>query len=238
MMMSMSQLLFFTTLLICLSLPCTLMMIINNNYSTNEALSWSEVTATRLVNCYYDESSGLWKNELAWQSGNTLESLANFISLLDSPLKYVFNQTYIKTGMFVGGECFDDYEWWLLGWMQAYSVDPNINYLHRAADIHDVVATKAWNTAECGGGISWCPKNTYKNAITNELFLASSMRLHPYATLIGKPSTYYLEWALREWQWFENSGLITSDYLINDGLRYRYFFPNISFKNLGSFLNL
>jgi predicted alpha-1,6-mannanase (GH76 family) len=186
--------------------------------SNNEPLNWAEVTASRLVTCHYNESSGIWIDESAWQSGNTLESLANFISLLDSPLKYVFNQTYIKTDMFVGGDCFDDFQWWLLGWVQAYSVDPNIKYLQRAAGIHDVVTKRAWDTTQCGGGVFWCPVNGYKNAITNELFLTSSMRLHPYATLLGKPATYYLDWALKEWQWFENSGMINKDYLINDGL--------------------
>jgi predicted alpha-1,6-mannanase (GH76 family) len=121
--------------------------------------------------------------------------------------------------MFVGGDCYDDYQWWLLGWVQAYTVDLDINYLHRAADIHELVAGKAWDTAQCGGGIQWCPKNAYKNAITNELFLVSSMRLHPYATLLDKPANYYLDWAVREWQWFESSGMINVDYLINDGLR-------------------
>ncbi|CAF5216752.1 unnamed protein product, partial [Rotaria magnacalcarata] len=64
----------------------------------------------------------------------------------------------------------------------------------------------------------WCPTKDYKNAITNELFLSSSMRLHPYAALLGKSSTYYLDWGLKEWQWLENSGMINSFYLINDGL--------------------
>jgi predicted alpha-1,6-mannanase (GH76 family) len=44
------------------------------------------------------------------------------------------------------------------------------------------------------------------------------MRLHPYATLLSKPPTYYLEWALKEWQWLENSGMINGNSLINDGL--------------------
>ncbi|CAF1396515.1 unnamed protein product, partial [Rotaria sordida] len=44
------------------------------------------------------------------------------------------------------------------------------------------------------------------------------MRLHPYASLLARPPTYYLDWALKEWQWFERSGLINGDYLINDGL--------------------
>lgn len=186
----------------------------------NEALSWAQVTATRLVACYYNESSGIWRNELAWQSGNTLESLANFQSIFASPLHFVFNLTYVKTDMFVGGDCFDDYQWWLLAWLQAYAVEPNVNYLNRAADIYDVVVNKAWDSSQCGGGIRWCPKSNYKNAITNELFLASSMRLHPYAAVLGKSATYYLDWALREWRWFESSGMINAVSLINDGLTY------------------
>ncbi|UJR20146.1 hypothetical protein I4U23_023278 [Adineta vaga] len=191
---------------------------VDGTSSTNEALNWAEITATRLVACYYNESSGIWKNELAWQSGNTLESLANFLHLRNTSLKYVFNQTYVKTDMFVGGDCFDDYQWWLLGWVQAYSIDPNIKYLNRAADIYDIVVNKAWNVTTCRGGIFWCPDKSYKNAITNELFFTSTMRLHPYASLLHKPSTYYLDWAVKQWQWFEQTHMINNNYLINDGL--------------------
>jgi predicted alpha-1,6-mannanase (GH76 family) len=105
---------------------------------------------------------------------------------------------------------------------------------------HDVVVNQAWNASQCGGGIQWCPKNSYKNAITNELFFISSMRLHPYAALLGKPLTYYLNWAIKEWQWFENSGMINNDYLINDGLRYSFsikrFFLNCIFFNIDHLL--
>ncbi|CAF3324465.1 unnamed protein product [Rotaria socialis] len=112
---------------------------------------------------------------------------------MDSPLRSVFHQTYMNTDMFVGGDCFDDYQWWLLGWLQVYSVEPNLDYLYRAADIYDFVTVNAWNDTICRGGIQWCPKNAYKNAITNELFLV-------------------------KWQWFEASGLINGYNLINDGL--------------------
>ncbi|CAF3871731.1 unnamed protein product, partial [Rotaria sp. Silwood1] len=162
--------------------------------------------------------SGLWKNEQGWQSANTLETLTNFVSLLDSPLKYVIHETFMNTDMFTGGDCFDDYQWWLLAWLQAYSVEPNLRYLYRAVDIHDFVTVNAWNDSICGGGVQLCRNNTYKNAITNELFLLSNMRLHPYASLLGRAPTYFLDWALKEWQWFEASGLINGDSLINDGL--------------------
>ena len=195
-----------------------LFVCLSASFATNEPLNWADVTATRLVSCFYDDSNGKWKNELAWQSGNTLESLANFISIVDSPLKYIFHETFVKTDMYVGGDCFDDWQWWLLAWLQAYSVDSNLDYLHRAAQAYEVVVTKAWNPSICNGGIQWCPKNAYKNAITNELFLVASMRLHPYATLVGKPANYYLDWAIKEWQWFEQSGMINKQFLINDGL--------------------
>jgi predicted alpha-1,6-mannanase (GH76 family) len=84
--------------------------------------------------------------------------------------------------------------------------------------MYDFVAVNAWNDSVCHGGLQLCANDTYKNAITNELFLLSSMRLHPYASILGRTPTYYLDWALKEWQWFEASGLINGDYLINEGL--------------------
>lgn len=215
----MLSLIYATIIFKLLILPSTIVTGTKQNYSINEALNWAEVIADRLVTCYYDSVFGFWTNEQAWQTGNTLESIANFVSLTDSPVNYVFHHTFTRTGRDSGGDCFDDHQWFLLGWMQIYSVEPNIKYLHRAANIYEIVARRAWKTTICGGGIQWCSRNAYKNAITNELFFASSMRLHPYAALLGKPSTYYLDWALKEWQWFENSGMINKYYLINDGLK-------------------
>ena len=61
-------------------------------------------------------------------------------------------------------------------------------------------------------------KDGYKNAITNELFLTSAMKLHAYEAAVGKPAGYYLSWATREWDWFAASGLVNAQSLINDGL--------------------
>jgi predicted alpha-1,6-mannanase (GH76 family) len=56
-----------------------------------------------------------------------------------------------------------------------------------------------WDDA-CGGGLWWTRRRTYKNAIPNELFLLIAGRLHqrPAGATVGG----YLDWALREWQWF------------------------------------
>ncbi|CAF4008965.1 unnamed protein product [Adineta steineri] len=215
----MLKLLSFITVFILLLLSSADAKLKTNELSTSEVQDWAEITTARLVACYYDNSTGLFTNELKWQSGSTLETLANFVSLADSPQRYIFSETFKKTDPFIGGNCFDDYLWWALAWIQIYKVDPHIEYLQRAALIHDFVSDRAWTTTTCNGGLQVCPTNTYKNAITNELFLLSSMRLHPYTKLLEKPPTYYLEWALKEWKWFEKSGMINSEYLINEGLR-------------------
>jgi predicted alpha-1,6-mannanase (GH76 family) len=86
---------------------------------------------------------------------------------------------------------YDDNGWWALTWIAG------------------------WDAA-CGGGLWWNTARTYKNAITNELFLALAARLHQRAA--GPESPGYLDWALRQWRWFAASGLIGSSGLINDGL--------------------
>ena len=59
----------------------------------------------------------------------------------------------------------------------------------------------------------WWAWVTAQNAITNELFLMTSARLYQ---LTG--NTTYLKWAQQEWAWFNASGMINDQYLINDGL--------------------
>src|ERR1017187_4581659 len=67
----------------------------------------------------------------------------------------------------------------------------------------------------CRGGLWWNETKTYKNAITNELFLTLAARLHQRTP--GDHGSY-LTWALREWEWFSSAGLIGASGLVNDGL--------------------
>ena len=83
----------------------------------------------------------------------------------------------------------------------------------RAATIFDHVAGRAWNAtaAGCGGGIWWSTARSYKNAIANELFLTTAAQL-------GRTDPAYMVWAGRQWRWFNRSGMINKDFLVNDGL--------------------
>jgi hypothetical protein len=37
------------------------------------------------------------------------------------------------------------------------------------------------------------------------------------ANRAGSRSGYYLDWAKTEWRWFQSSGMIDADNLVNDG---------------------
>lgn len=51
-------------------------------------------------------------------------------------------------------KCYDDHQWWLLGWVRAYEATGNVSYVQRAAEVFDYVAAHAW-TPQCGGGVLW-----------------------------------------------------------------------------------
>ncbi|KAK5743783.1 hypothetical protein LTR17_002405 [Elasticomyces elasticus] len=89
---------------------------------------------------------------------------------------------------------YDDAQWVVLEWLEAirfleqYSVyaqsshgRANIaRFAHRAHIFYNIVQSQ-FNISECGGGITWNPAlATYKNAITNELFLSSSIAMYLY----------------------------------------------------------
>lgn len=107
---------------------------------------------------------------------------------------------------------YDDEGWWALAWLKVYDLTKQQRYLQVASDIFDDMVSKGSN-ATCGG-IWWDRARTYESAIANELFLSVAAHLAN-----RKPNkVYYIDWALRQWQWFRDSGLINADNNINDGL--------------------
>lgn len=108
---------------------------------------------------------------------------------------------------------YDDEGWWALAWIAAYDINSDGEFLNAATDIFQAM-TGGWDNV-CNGGLWWRqnPK-TYKNAISNELFLNIA------AALANRASNkdYYLNWAKAEWDWFQQSGMINGQNLINDGL--------------------
>lgn len=167
--------------------------------------------AARLLK-WYDTREGQFDGVGWWHTGNCLTTIAEYAlrSGNTSVITEIITDMYPKNGNFTT-EGFDDEGWWGLAWIASYKLNPVQDYLTRAEAIFADMVT-AWST-ECGGGVWWNRAKTYKNAITNELFLSLAIDLYLLTN-----NTQYLTWAKQEWQWFNQSGLINKQYLINDGL--------------------
>jgi hypothetical protein len=108
---------------------------------------------------------------------------------------------------------YDDDLWWALGWINAYDITKNIEYLQLAEGIFMAV-TKAWPTRCGNGGIFWSWRQDYMNAIANELFLSTAAHLANRA----ENKSFYVDWADRSLAWFLDTGMINEKGTINDGL--------------------
>lgn len=166
---------------------------------------------------FYNSSTGLWNTAGWWNAANALETTIDYCSVTNtssyrSNILNTFEKNRSKNFL---NDFYDDEGWWALTWIKAYDLTSEPRYLTMAKTIFDDLK-KGWD-GTCGGGIWWSKQRKYKNAIANELFLAIAARLHS-RTQGDKGAGSYLDWAIREWNWFKNSGMINRDRLINDGL--------------------
>ncbi|KAH9933959.1 glycoside hydrolase family 76 protein [Epithele typhae] len=161
-----------------------------------------------------------------WTDANTLEDLYNLMLADGSTSFDVADSTPIgQLGLQqnrdawiskIGGSN-DDAGWtvlslWKIGdYRLRHGGDPN-PYWNSARIVYDLIAAE-WDDSTCGGGVWWSSAHTYKNAITNQLFLHLSAAM--YNRFGG---SQYLANAQKTWNWLLNSGMRNSDGLWNDGL--------------------
>ena len=166
----------------------------------------------------YNAETGLFRGTGWWNSANRITALADASRTLHTQqFDIVFENTLQKAQQRFPqfrNEYYDDEGWWALAWLDVYDLKHRGRYLKMAQSIFSDM-TGGWNDS-CGGGIWWKKNEKYKNAIANELFLA--VAAHLASATKGGDRAKYLDWAEREWKWFRNSGMINSDFLINDGL--------------------
>jgi predicted alpha-1,6-mannanase (GH76 family) len=167
---------------------------------------------------WYTQSTGLYQTTGWWNSANALTMLADY-SLVARSSSYntVFSNSFQQAQKANSGflnNYYDDEGWWALAWIAAYDLTHTQQYLDMASSIFTDMSG-GWDST-CGGGIWWSKDKTYKNAIANELFL--SVAAHLANRVAPTERGNYLSWANREWTWFQQSGMINSQNLINDGL--------------------
>jgi predicted alpha-1,6-mannanase (GH76 family) len=165
---------------------------------------------------WYSRRTGLWKTTGWWNSANALTAVIRYVQHSgDRSYLGVVENTFSKAQRRNAGfinEFFDDNLWWALAWVAARDLTGEERYLAaaRAVFAHSL---NGWDDA-CGGGLWWNTDRTYKNAITNELFLTLAAQLAHRVP----GERRYRDWALREWEWLHASGLIGPAGLVNDGL--------------------
>ena len=166
---------------------------------------------------FYNGGTGLWETTGWWNSANALETTIDYCARTNTTtycgnLSNTFNR---HKGSGFLNKYYDDEGWWALAWIKAYDLTGETRYLDMAKTIFNDMKG-GWDST-FGGGIWWTKERNYKNAIANELFLSVAARLHLRTPGDSGPGGY-LDWAQREWNWFNNTDLMNSRNLIDDGL--------------------
>ena len=180
-----------------------------------DALMWS-----------YDPYNAWWPSSW-WNSAVALTSIIDYTKETgNTQYEWIINHTFqVNDVAFPAGtrstdpvqgnfisQATDDTEWWALAWINAYDLTKNQTYLNEAVTIMNYVNT-LWDTSTCGGGVWWNQQKTYKNAVTNALYVLLTASLHNRIS----GDTAWLAKANTAWNWFLGSGMINSSGLVNDG---------------------
>ena len=164
---------------------------------------------------YHTQPIPGWGHEQnEWNTHCTLDTLIDYTRITG-------DRAYLDTIRIVAGsqalrdsainDGVDDMAWAAIAHVKAYRLIHDRGSLAVARQIFATM-THYWDEV-CNGGVWWNRSRTYKNAITNELFLVLATSLY---AATHEPN--YLQWAHKEWDWFARSGMINADHLINDGL--------------------
>lgn len=173
-------------------------------------------TAAITLQRWYNHQ-GLWDTTGWWNAAHCVEALEN-VAVADNGQDYlgVIRNTFRRNA--AGGflnDYYDDEGWWALAWIRAYDLTGDARYLKMAKTIFKDM-TGGWND-HCEGGLGWRKSHPSKNAVQNELFLLVAIRLHQRTPDDGGAGSYF-DWAIKEWNWFKQGGLINPQNLVNDGL--------------------
>ncbi|MFI1414288.1 glycoside hydrolase family 76 protein [Streptomyces sp. NPDC020707] len=175
----------------------------------------------------YRTDEGWWRSSW-WNSAVALTSVVEFAEQSGRhDYDWVIARTYEQNrGVFPAGgrssdpieghfisRAIDDAGWWAVAWLTAYDYTGDRRYLEEAVTITDYVH-RYWDTGTCGGGVWWDRERTYKNAVTNGLYLWLTTSLHQRIagdTVWGARASTAADWYLA-------SGMINSAGLVNDGI--------------------
>ena len=214
---------------------------------------------------FWDPTTSTWPTGIDWTCAvlNTHISatLSTIAAYQASTYQTEINTYFSQVAAFYNGENatslttqkFDDMQWVIFEWLEAIkfislysSIDSSFDgkkntpeFAHRARVFWDL-ASQGYNTTLCGGGMLWTDQLApYKNAITNQLYVASSISMYlyfpgdsdpdpspvpggPYNSSQALPpikahDERYLNAAMKEYNWLSTSNMTNSQGLYVDG---------------------
>lgn len=193
-------------------------------WTASESNRCLQSALTTLQGEFFSPSRGTFPESIDWTAAFISTVLSSTSTSLDSHryFSHLVSFFHRQNTAALRWQAYDDQQWVVLGWLlgaeYAATMEPEwvAPFRTRARDFYRLVE-QGWDESTCQGGMLWKRKDDpdvpYKNTITNELFIASSIEMYRH---FGHE--VYLENALRAWNWLSTSELRNSQGLFADGL--------------------
>ncbi|KAI9816708.1 MAG: hypothetical protein M1832_004997 [Thelocarpon impressellum] len=201
------------------------------DYTVSATLSSEALATENVINRYFSHLTSYYFGQDAFRLRNEAHD-----DMLWVVLGWLESIRFIKlhsSRHYQGGLSGSSYAWYGTQFIPALA--------HRTRVFYDLAA-KGWDTALCGGGMVWNPYlRPYKNAITNELYIAASVGMYLYfpGDNIASPfgagppeesatvppakahDPKYLAAALEGYRWLSSSNMTNARGLFTDGYHVR-----------------
>lgn len=204
-----------------------------------QALTAMTSALTTLQSHFFTHTTGTYPSGINWTRAvlGTLLA-ASTRTLSTSPAHRALSHHYLSEliavfygqDMHLKREAYDDILWVVLQWLEAlktlsYRTDAfpagewagdewRPAFADRALEFYEL-ANRGWDESLCRGGMIWSPwLEPYKNAITNELYVAASVGMYLYHPAHDRR---WLENAKKAHAWLDASGMRNKQGLYTDG---------------------
>lgn len=176
-----------------------------------------------------------------WLSPSTFHFSENDVSLYFAHIAaYYFGEDASA----LRNEAYDDMLWVVLSWLESirftaahsqrhhsghwYGIQ-HIKVFAQRAQVFYNLTTSGWDNHLCNGGMTWNPAlEPYKNAVTNQLFIAASVAMYLYwpgdasdirftLTRCAPRDRRFLDAAVRGYAWLQTSNMTNNIGLFVDG---------------------
>ena len=178
-------------------------------YDPRSAL-WQDNNCIKGGACKADDGNGFWY----WANVQHLVADHKLLTGESTNTDTMYDTLKKNKDDIIGADYFDDEGWWALAFIASYKATHNVDYLYAAEDIVNDMSSRGAQHICGNGGIYWNAKKTQVGSIANELYIRVNAQLY----MITK-NKLYKQNADSTWKWFQDSGLISSDFIVADHYR-------------------